>query len=126
MTSKFESDEQLTRHVTEVLDDANAQLPDSVASQLQQRRHAALRQAGSESSQSATSGFAGMSGKQVWLPALAAGFAVVAILRYDGQVEVPVLPDAMLVAEVPSEDLAMLEELEFAHWLAEQEDEVAL
>lgn len=39
---------------------------------------------------------------------------------------VPALPLAMMAAQVPTEDLAMLEDLEFVSWLAENEPNALL
>jgi hypothetical protein len=38
--------------------------------------------------------------------------------------KLPPLPSNLFVQDIPVEDLAMLEELEFANWLAEQKEMV--
>lgn len=121
MTSKFDSDEQVTQHVIAQLDEANAALSDDVLDELRQRRQQALRDARAQVA--GHSRFKGWQGAVV-LPA--AAVAVFAFLRYDTGEVIPALPSAALLAEVPAEDLALLEDLEFASWLAEQENEVAL
>jgi len=52
---------------------------------------------------------------------------VIAIsVRYASVEIIPELPLAMMATEVPDEDLAMLEDLEFVTWLAENEQSTLL
>ncbi len=52
---------------------------------------------------------------------------VIAIsVKYASVESIPELPLAMMVTEVPNEDFAMLEDLEFVTWLAENEQNALL
>jgi len=57
---------------------------------------------------------------------VAASIALVISLTYFQAESIPELPVAMMATEFPLEDFAMLEDLEFVTWLAENETSVAL
>ena len=62
---------------------------------------------------------------KVALP-VAAAVLVAVSLNYHTTASVPELPLAMMTEEMPIEDLALLEELEFVTWLAENEQQALL
>ena len=62
---------------------------------------------------------------KVALP-VAAAVLVAVSLNYHTTASVPELPLAMMTEEMPTEDLALLEELEFVTWLAENEQQALL
>jgi len=70
--------------------------------------------------------------KWLMMPPVAAGLPVafaimVTISIKDTEMDsIPELPLAMMVTEVPNEDFAMLEDLEFVAWLAENEQSILL
>ena len=115
--SKPPSAEQL---VNEALDQANDRMSPKQQQDLARARQAALA-AGSESQ------------RQPWLqpamrfalPAVAV-VAVTVLIRHQGVEPVPEMPAALAGAAVPTEDLALLEDLEFVSWLAENESETVL
>lgn len=133
MTSQSKSD-RVEQQVLEALDQSNEAMPQTLVDEIAAaRRQALLRaKAASDQTQGNTSGFgpwlihtALQWRLQFAIPAaLAVTLAV--LVSYDPQSSVPVLPSNMLVADVPTEDLALLEDLEFASWLAEQDSEVVL
>lgn len=57
---------------------------------------------------------------------VAAAVLVAVSLNYQTAEPIPQLPLAMMNEEVPAEDLAMLEDLEFVTWLAENPQEAML
>jgi len=57
---------------------------------------------------------------------VAASLALVISLTYFQAESIPELPVAMMAAEIPLEDFAMLEDLAFVTWLAENETSIAL
>jgi len=57
---------------------------------------------------------------------VAASLALVISLTYFQAESIPELPVAMMAAQIPLEDFAMLEDLAFVTWLAENETSIAL
>lgn len=57
---------------------------------------------------------------------VAAAVMIAISVNYVSFETIPELPLAMMATEVPSEDFAMLEELEFVTWLAENEQNALL
>ena len=62
---------------------------------------------------------------KVALP-VAAAVLVAVSLNYHSTSSIPQLPLAMMTEEMPTEDLTMLEDLEFVTWLAENEQQTLL
>lgn len=62
---------------------------------------------------------------KVALP-VAAAVLVAVSLNYHNAASIPELPSGMIAAQMPTEDLALLEELEFVTWLAENEQQALL
>ena len=54
---------------------------------------------------------------------LAVAVVVTVLVSYNQNDTVPAIPAEFLTGDVPTEELAMLEDLEFASWLAEQQQE---
>jgi len=59
------------------------------------------------------------------LPAALAVIIAISV-KYTALESIPELPLAMMITEVPNEDFAMLEDLEFVVWLAENEQSALL
>ena len=57
---------------------------------------------------------------------IAATITIVVSLRYFSVNAIPALPIAMMTTEIPLEDFALLEDLEFVTWLAENETNITL
>ena len=57
---------------------------------------------------------------------VAVAVVVAVLVSYNQNNAVPVLPTELVSGDVPTEELAMLEDLEFASWLAEQQQEGVL
>lgn len=57
---------------------------------------------------------------------VAAVVMVVVLVKYVSVDAIPELPVVMMAADVPTEDFAMLEDLEFVTWLAENEQSILL
>lgn len=61
-----------------------------------------------------------------WLTSFAAVLMIVISVNYLSVEAIPELPLAMMDSELPSEDLALLEDLEFLTWLAKNEMDAVL
>jgi hypothetical protein len=132
MTSTFEPQDMQAR-VKQSLDEANKALPEHVSRDISRARIQALAKARIYSSKQAKG-----SGAQVLeslrrlltpnFPKVFAPLAVAALLvvlvSYPQTDTFPAFPGELLIADVPMEDFALLEELEFADWLAEEQQEV--
>ena len=118
MTSKSSSTnvEQL---VNAKLDQANAALPLSVRQDIAAARIQAQAKA---QRPGIASTFHWHSGWSTAIASVGVALAVVVLVSYQANPVIPAIPAALLAEEIPLEDLAMLEELEFANWLAEQEE----
>ena len=128
MTSKFD-DQALQQKINAELDSANAQLSDSVMSDIAMARQRALSQAARAGEKSpANLGLSRWFENRTLQVAVPAAFAVAAVMlvSYQSNEVVPMLPAEFLTADVPMEDLSLLEDLEFASWLAQQEQEVSI
>lgn len=122
MTLKSEQ-QPIEQKVVEVLDSAEQGLPVGVKNDLAMARRKAVLQA-----QRQTSSGSRLINKlmkplteiKFAFPAVLA-IALLYIINVDQPNSVPTLPANMLSMDLPTEDLALLEDLEFANWLAEQE-----
>lgn len=120
--------------VIEALDASVNRLPKQATDDIYQARMKALNayqnrakaQAGKEAGngQSGISWFSSPFPK-VALP-VAAAVLVAVSLNYHTTASIPELPLAMMTEELPTEDLALLEDLEFVTWLAENEQQALL
>lgn len=115
--------------VNSALDDSARTLPDNVRDDLYKARMVAMRALHNKNNP----GSSGNKFKQ-WIaqpfPRAATGVAcavLVALSLGYGSVEtVPALPIAMMTEDVPTENLSLLEDLEFVTWLAENEAQALL
>ncbi len=122
MTLKSEQ-QPIEQKVVEALDSAEQGLPVGVKYDLAMARRKAVLQA-----QRQTSSGSRLINKLAMplteikfaFPAVLA-IALLYIVNVDQPNSVPTLPANMLSMDLPTEDLALLEDLEFANWLAEQE-----
>ena len=136
--SKFDiepEDQKLVKKVTAQLDEAELALSDSVKGDIAQARMNALREARAMKSKGEN-----RAGWQQWFkqPTIAiaapatAAVLVTVLISYDGGEAIPMLPVELITGEVTTDDLALVEniefaqDLEFATWLAEQNQEVLL
>lgn len=117
---------ELAQLVNTALDQSVNNLSAQAVSDIAQARHQALlmaknnRQKVSLANQIQQSLF-----PRVAIPVAAA--LIVAVLVNHNSVEpVPVLPLAMVTSDIPTEELTLLEDLEFVTWLAENEQDVLL
>lgn len=62
-------------------------------------------------------------GKITLAAPMAVAVIVTVLVSYNHSNPIPAIPAEIFSGEVPTEELAMLEELEFASWLAEQQQE---
>lgn len=145
MTSKFDSNQvglsgaetkDVEKQVISALEQANSRLSDDVLSDIAQARLNALSKAQETGPQSFL--IRHMQGMYEWLrydlfvhnykmaAPLAVAVVVTVLVSYTQDNSVPVLPLELLSGDVPTEELAMLEDLEFANWLAEQQQEGVL
>lgn len=131
MTSKFDQ-QDLQKLVSESLDTANDNLTDAQLSDIAQARMNAIRQAKRQLENSKTT----RSKKLTrvlgldWLlqhyqlsGTLAVAVVIAVLVSYNQENQVPAIPLALFDNDMPTEELAMLEDLEFANWLAEKEQE---
>ncbi len=118
-----ETDEPL-KQVNSALDRSIEQLPEQTLSDIAQARILALSQLNQQGQKPST-----IELLKRWLTTpwnvvaipIAAALLVTLSVNYLTVEVIPELPLAMIASEVPSENLAMLEELEFVIWLAENE-----
>lgn len=127
MTSKFKS-QDIEARVKQCLDEADQALPEQVCQDLSQARVQALAKARLVSSNGEinkalnvlhrlyTFSFS-ISGASLAVAAL-----LVVLVSYWQTDTNPEFPGELLIANVPMEDFALLEDLEFASWLAEQQE----
>ncbi len=125
--------QKVQKVVAESLDQANASLTESQRADITQARLNAIKLASQQKPSQRWLGRLFEKLKPVWLlqnyhlAAPAAVAVIVAVLVSYNQVEtVPAIPAELMLGEVPLEELALLEDLEFASWLAEQEQKGAL
>lgn len=121
------------KNVISALEQSNANMDDAVLSDIAQARLQAIQAAKDGKSGSTISQWLGRA--QEWLrydllvdnykfaTPLAVAVVVTVLVSYNQDNSVPVLPVELLSGDVPTEELAMLEDLEFASWLAEQQQE---
>lgn len=121
MTSKFDS-KRVQQQITRVLDEANDNLSQQQLSDISQARMNALRQARAAKSTGVQGAHLNWLKRhyQIAMP-VAVAVLLAVLVSYNQINTVPVIPAEMMLGEVPTEELALLEDLEFASWLAEQE-----
>lgn len=123
---KLKSETDINQAVHEALDEENHALPPEVKHDLQNARLKALAQLRKpvETRQSWFDkiGFEFKSAFYWTTAPVAVAIAVVILLSYQSIDTLPVFPADMLTAQVPQEDLALLEDLEFADWLSQQQE----
>lgn len=122
MTSKY--DQQLTeRHIAEQLDESEKQLSAEVKDDIRMATRSAILRAKRENetqSNQLVKYVQSITQIKFALPALLA-VALLYVVDINNSETIPALPADLLSMELPSEDLGLLEDLEFADWLAEQE-----
>ena len=142
MTSKFDSNQvglsrtetkDVEKQVIGVLEQTNSRLSDEVLSDITQTRLVAMQKAQETTPKPCYIRY--MQEAYDWLrydlfvhnykmaAPVAVAVVVTVLVSYTKDNSVPVLPLELLSGDVPTEELAMLEDLEFANWLAEQQQE---
>ncbi|BDX05679.1 DUF3619 family protein [Planctobacterium marinum] len=132
MTSQSEQD-TLNRNVNTLLDEANAKLSDEVLSDITQARLNALHTASAKRDQKNKLPMPiqwwqrmqqeVMTHQFRYVAPAAVAVIVAVLVSYNQSNTVPVLPEVFFTGDIPGEELALLEDLEFASWLAEQQQE---
>lgn len=126
---QLKAEKQAEQKVIEALDASVNNMPQKASDDIYQARMKALNayqnkaKAGSNKGIGAT--WFSSPFPKVALP-VAAAVLVAVSLNYHTTASVPELPLAMMTEEMPTEDLALLEELEFVTWLAENEQQALL
>ncbi|MFT5759026.1 MAG: hypothetical protein ACI9LM_003775 [Alteromonadaceae bacterium] len=126
--TKNEQD-KVEQTINDALDQSIEQLSTSTLSDIAQVRLQALKHLNARNSKESLFDIV-----KKWLAMPSITFGVPAALaimitvsvKYTGVESIPELPLAMMITEVPNEDFAMLEELEFVAWLAENEQSILL
>lgn len=122
------NDDSVNKWANTHLDNANASLPQHIKDDVARARQAALQQARQAPASSLSTWdkvrerFTPVTLMQVSVP-VAVAVMVTMLVSYSSDEHIPALPVQLLTENVPAEDLDMLEELEFATWLAEQDIE---
>lgn len=115
--------------VNNALDQSNVQMPASVAADLAHARKAALDATKGNQTKQGSWGFIPQwlaePIPRIMVPGAAAAVLAV-VISYSMVDPIPALPAGMVTADIPAEDLAMLEDLEFVSWLAENEQDTLL
>lgn len=147
MTSKFEQPQSapdsaekntietgsVEKNIHDALEAANADMMDEVLGDIAQVRMNAIRAAQAQKPKSALNKWLNrtlewgrydflVDNARVAAP-LAVAVVVTLLVSYNQNDTAPVIPAEFLTGDVPTEELAMLEDLEFASWLAEQQQE---
>lgn len=132
MTSNSEQD-KVSRKAVQALERANDRLSDDVLADIHNAREQALNQAQHKPArlrlvQSLLNRWQRMRSEVLvhqfrYAAPVAVAVIVAVLVSYDSDKAIPALPEAFLSDDIPGEELAMLEELEFASWLAEQQQE---
>jgi hypothetical protein len=128
--------EQDTKNVEQLV---NAALDQSVSNlsadkvvDISQARHKAINALYQQHSQGQKAGLTVQISQMLMQPfprvavPVAAAVLIAVSFNYHSTDVVPALPLAMVTEEVPTEDLTLLEDLEFVTWLAENEQEALL
>ncbi len=121
--------EKVEKTLNRALDQSIEQLSTSTLSDIAQVRRQALKHLSARNNKVSLIDIAK---KWLLMPSITVGLpAALAIMitismQYTKVESIPELPLAMMITEVPNEDFAMLEDLEFVAWLAENEQSVLL
>ena len=114
--------------VNQALDQSVANMSPQTSAELSHIRQQALAQVNSSAATTKSGLFDAFNIKplfQVAMPVAAAALVVVSLNHYSDKA-IPALPLAMTSSQMPAEDLALLQDLEFVTWLAENEQEISL
>ena len=109
--------------VIEQLEQANQSLPDRVKADIAYTRRKAILQAQQESNGKNRSGSSFPT--LTWATPAALAALVTLYVSYS-PTQIPELPAELLDEEIPAVNVALLQDLDFANWLAEQDDEALL
>jgi hypothetical protein len=111
------------QQINSQLERANAALPQSVKQDIAAARFQAQARAKALSLNKKKSGWRNWhTSLPATLTSVAVALTVVVLVSYKQTPVIPVLPAELFTDEIPLEDFALLEDLEFADWLAEQQE----
>lgn len=120
---------KIEKSINEALDQSVEKLSASTLSDITQARMQALKYFNESNSNKSyintVKNWLTMPSITMGLPAALAVLITVSV-KYTALENIPELPLAMMATEVPNEDFAMLEDLEFVVWLAENEQSALL
>jgi hypothetical protein len=126
--TKNEQD-KVKQTINSALDQSTNELSASTLSDIAQVRRHALKHLNTKTSKESlfdiVKKWLAMPSIIVGVPAALAIMITISV-KYTGIENIPELPLAMMITEVPNEDFAMLEDLEFVAWLAENEQSILL
>lgn len=128
-TVENEKQQKIEQHINEVLDQSVARLPNETLTDIARVRNIALRKMNKQAQPtSMLERFKEVMVLPVTQVAMPVALAVIVgiLVNYHSPEEIPALPVAMVTADIPGEDLTLLEDLDFVTWLAENEQEVLL
>jgi hypothetical protein len=129
MKSPSNQSDSVETLVTSALDQSVDNLSDKALSDIAQARHAAMNALYNKKQKLTVAEQMTQWVKQpfprVAFP-VAAAVVIAVSLNYSFVDSVPAIPLAMMTEDVPTEDLTLLEDLEFVTWLAQNEQDVLL
>ena len=127
--STTKTEQQAQRKAIEALDASVNSLPKQATDDIYQARMKALNvyqnRASTEIGKGSGATWFSSPFPKVAFP-VAAAVLVAVSLNYHTTASIPEFPSGMMTAQMPTEDLALLEELEFVTWLAENEQQTLL
>ncbi|WDE13464.1 hypothetical protein [Thalassomonas haliotis] len=123
-----EANQAVSREINRALDSSAANMSAKTSAELAEIRQQALKHL-SRGATTATPALFDTSRLkpffQLALPVAAVALVVVSLQPHSDS-PIPALPLAMTASQMPAEDLALLQDLEFVTWLAENEQEISL
>ncbi|WDE03730.1 hypothetical protein SG34_020435 [Thalassomonas viridans] len=123
-----EANQAVSRQVNRALDSSVANMSAKTSAELAEVRRQALKHLDRGAATAKSGLFETFRFKpffQLAVPVAAVALVVVSLQPYSDNA-IPALPLAMTTSQMPAEDLALLQDLEFVTWLAENEQEISL
>ncbi|WDE00715.1 hypothetical protein [Thalassomonas actiniarum] len=123
-----EASQAVSQAVNRALDSSAANMSAKTSAELAHIRQQALKHLNRETTRAKPALFDSAWVKpffQLAMPVAAVALVVVS-LQPSSDKAIPALPLAMTTSQMPAEDLALLQDLEFVTWLAENEQEISL
>ncbi|WP_281556799.1 hypothetical protein [Thalassomonas sp. RHCl1] len=123
-----EASQAVSQEINRALDSSAANMSAKTSAELAHIRQQALKHLNRETTRAKPALFDSSWFKpffQLAMPVAAVALVVVS-LQPSSDKAIPALPLAMTTSQMPAEDLALLQDLEFVTWLAENEQEISL